>query len=176
MSIWYYAGPDRQQHGPVTADALRELVGTGQLDASTLVWREGMPQWRPLAEVSADLGLVPDRLPEPDPAPGMPGAGANPYAAPTAPAYAAAAPRTPVEPIPNHLVWGILTTLLCCWPFGVVSIVYATKVERRRAEGDAEGAWEASRKAKVWALWSAGSVGILVVLGLAFALVGEMSR
>nr|WP_241688423.1 CD225/dispanin family protein [Pseudoxanthomonas composti] len=78
--------------------------------------------------------------------------------------------------MPNHLVWGILTTLLCCWPFGVVAIVYATKVESRRAEGDIEGAWEASRKARLWALWSAGSVGIAVVVGIAFAVITEMTR
>ena len=25
--------------------------------------------------------------------------------------------------IPNHLVWAILSTLFCCLPFGIVSIV-----------------------------------------------------
>lgn len=176
MSNWYYAGSDRQQHGPVSAEALKELIGTGHIDAYTLVWREGMPQWVALAEVSAELGLAMGTASVPPPVQPVPGTAGNPYAAPSTPAYTTPQAHAPVGPIPNHLVWGILTTLLCCWPFGVVAIVYATKVESRRAEGDIEGAWEASRKARLWALWSAGSVGIAVVVGIAFAVITEMTR
>ena len=50
------------------------------------------------------------------------------------------------------------------------------EMESRAAEGDIEGAWEASRKARLWALWSAGSVGIAVVVGIAFAVITEMTR
>ncbi len=59
------------------------------------------------------------------------------------------------EVIPNHLVWAILTTLFCCLPLGIVSIVYASRVDGLRAAGDTAGAREASRKAKLWAIWSA---------------------
>ena len=34
-------------------------------------------------------------------------------------------PQSTGEYIPNHMVWAILTTLFCCLPLGVVSIVYA---------------------------------------------------
>jgi len=56
--------------------------------------------------------------------------------------------------VPNNLVWAILTTLFCCLPLGIVSIVYAAQVDGRRAAGDIAGAQEASRKAGFWA-WCA---------------------
>ena len=33
------------------------------------------------------------------------------------------------EYVPNNLVWAILTTLFCCLPLGIVSIVHAAKVD-----------------------------------------------
>ena len=60
------------------------------------------------------------------------------------------------EYIPNHLVWSILSTLFCCLPLGIVSIVYASQVDGKRAAGDIAGAREASGKAKFWAMLSAG--------------------
>ncbi|MBB5878278.1 MULTISPECIES: CD225/dispanin family protein [Xanthomonas] len=76
--------------------------------------------------------------------------------------------------VPNNLVWAILSTLFCCLPLGIVSIVYASQVDGRRAAGDIAGAREASRKAGLWALWSALAGPILIALwfllfgGLAF--------
>jgi hypothetical protein len=42
----------------------------------------------------------------------------------------------PPPPKPdNNMVWGILTTILCCLPLGIVSIVYASKVDSYYAAG-----------------------------------------
>jgi len=50
---WYYAiGRDRQ--GPVNQVELGRLATAGEVSADTLVWREGMPQWKPYREVSND--------------------------------------------------------------------------------------------------------------------------
>lgn len=57
--------------------------------------------------------------------------------------------------VPNHLVWAILSTLFCCLPLGIVSIVFAAQVNGKLAAGDVQGAQEASDKAKKWAMWSA---------------------
>ena len=38
--------------------------------------------------------------------------------------------QPPVKPS-NNLVWAILTTICCCLPFGIVSIVYAAKVRKK---------------------------------------------
>ncbi|MFY9913998.1 MAG: CD225/dispanin family protein [Nocardioidaceae bacterium] len=76
--------------------------------------------------------------------------------------------QQPFEPKPDsNLVWGILTTVLCCLPFGVVSIVYAAKVDGLWRGGDIGGAREAADKAKNWAIASALS-GV-VIGGIYFA-------
>jgi hypothetical protein len=70
-------------------------------------------------------------------------------------------PKFPPE---NHLIWAILSTLFCCWPVGIVSIVYASKVESTFNRGDYNGALEASNKAKKWAIISAISAVVFWVL------------
>lgn len=74
------------------------------------------------------------------------------------------------EYVPNHLVWAILSTLFCCLPLGIVSIVYAAQVDGKRAAGDIAGAREASGKAKFWALLSAALMLIPALLYLIFLL------
>jgi hypothetical protein len=74
------------------------------------------------------------------------------------------------EFVPNHLVWAILSTLFCCLPLGIVSIVYAAQVDGKRAAGDIAGAREASGKAKFWALLSAALMLIPALLYLLFLL------
>jgi len=82
--------------------------------------------------------------------------------------------------IPNNLVWAILSTLLCCLPLGIVSIVYAAQVNGKLAAGDVTGAQESADKAKKWAMWSAIAWLILVVLYVLFFVVmggiGAMSN
>lgn len=73
-------------------------------------------------------------------------------------------PSTQGPYVPNHLVWAILSTLFCCLPLGIVSIVFAAQVDGKRAAGDLAGAQDASRKALNWALASALIGPILVAL------------
>jgi len=78
-------------------------------------------------------------------------------------------------PPPNHLVWAILTTLFCCLPFGIVSIVFAAQVNSKWAAGDVAGAHESSQKARRWAMVSA-IVGIVVIgLYLVVVLIGGLA-
>ncbi len=70
-------------------------------------------------------------------------------------------------PVPNYLVQAILTTLFCCLPFGIVSIVYAAQVNGKVAAGDRAGALESSRKAKTWA-WVALGTGLVLIFGYVF--------
>lgn len=55
MSQWYYAQDD-EQHGPVTAAALKEMAQLGTLGRHDLIWREGMQRWAPAHKVR---GLFP---------------------------------------------------------------------------------------------------------------------
>ncbi len=73
--------------------------------------------------------------------------------------------QQPLEPKPDsNLVWGILSTVLCCLPFGVVSIVYAAKVDGLWRGGDVGGAREAADKAKNWAIASAVAGVVIAVI------------
>jgi hypothetical protein len=64
-------------------------------------------------------------------------------------------------PPPNYLVWAILTTIFCCLPLGIASIVFAAQVNGKYAAGDYAGAKASSDKAKQFAIWSA-IVGVVV--------------
>jgi hypothetical protein len=70
--------------------------------------------------------------------------------------------------VPNNLVWAILSTLFCCLPLGIVSIVYAARVDGLRAAGDIDGARDAASKAGRWALFAALSGPVLIVLWFVF--------
>jgi hypothetical protein len=76
--------------------------------------------------------------------------------------------------VPNNLVWAILTTLFCCLPAGIVSIVYAAQVNGKLAAGDIAGARESSDNAKKWAMWSAiiAVVGMVLYFGFIMAMGG----
>jgi uncharacterized RDD family membrane protein YckC len=49
---WYYACRGKQA-GPVTQEQFDELLGSGKIQADTLVWREGMTDWAPYREAGA---------------------------------------------------------------------------------------------------------------------------
>ena len=62
----------------------------------------------------------------------------------------------------------ILSTIFCCLPLGVVSIIFAAQVDSKYAAGDYAGAEESSKKAKQFMIWAIVA-GIVVLVGyLAF--------
>ena len=72
-------------------------------------------------------------------------------------------PQMPQKP-DNYLVWAILSTLLCCLPFGIVAIVKSSKVATLWYAGNHAEAIQASNDAKKWSIISAvvGLVGGLL--------------
>ncbi|GAA2281261.1 hypothetical protein GCM10010149_26920 [Nonomuraea roseoviolacea subsp. roseoviolacea] len=75
------------------------------------------------------------------------------------------APQTPPD---NHLVAAILTTLFCCLPLGIVSIVKSSQVNSKWQVGDYQGAVQASEEAKTW--WKRSLIAgiiwwVLVIIG-----------
>lgn len=68
-----------------------------------------------------------------------------------------------VPPVSAHLLFAVITTLFCCLPLGLVSLVYASQVQPSVDRGDYLGAQLASQRARRWALWSFG-FGVLTVL------------
>lgn len=108
----------------------------GNLTCSATIYLLGSPS--PSTEVHPDD--LPTRAPA---APGSYGPGAG------------------GAPPPNYLVWAILSTILCCVPAGIVSIVFATKVNSKWQAGDQAGALKASNNAKTWAIVAA-VLGVIV--------------
>ncbi|PWD49600.1 hypothetical protein C8046_01620 [Serinibacter arcticus] len=93
---------------------------------------------------------------------GIPPSDSNPFGTPPPPPaapyspYSSAYASGPVgTPPANNLVWAILTTVLCCLPAGVVSIVFAAQVNSKWAMGDAAGAQRSAANARTWAIVSA---------------------
>jgi hypothetical protein len=81
------------------------------------------------------------------------------------------------DQVPNYLIPAIISAL-CCLPLGVVAIIFAAQVNGKVASGDMAGAFNASRKAKMFsyiaiglglALWvcyfifGAGLVGLSIL-------------
>ena len=50
MSLWYY-GLNGDQHGPVDENEIRAMLASGMINGQTIVWRDGMAEWLPIAEV-----------------------------------------------------------------------------------------------------------------------------
>ena len=78
--------------------------------------------------------------------------------------------NTTSQNIENHLVLAILTTLFCCLPFGIVSIVYAVQVNSALAARNYELAKTNSEKAKYWgivSLWIGLAINAISLIGMA---------
>ena len=90
------------------------------------------------------------------------------------------APQSPQQDVPNYLVPAILTTVFCCLPLGIVSIVYAAQVNSKLQVGDRAGALESSRNARMWAWISFGSglvlIGLPIVGYLLLVVVGLIAQ
>ncbi len=155
---YYHNGVDK--FGPFSKE---ELHAKG-ITLDTQVWCEGMTDWAPARNVSELNALF--------------GAPTTPPITPVVPPVTPP-PATPINntqqqqrqiPPSSNLIWGILTTIFCCLPFGIVSIVYACKVESTFYSGNVVMAQEYSKLAGRWALIAA-IVGF-VVFAIYFLAVG----
>jgi hypothetical protein len=78
-----------------------------------------------------------------------------------------------VPPPSSNLIWGILTTIFCCLPFGIVSIVYASRVDSLWYAGYHDESRRNAKKAGNWALISAiSAVAFWVLYILFFVIIG----
>jgi Interferon-induced transmembrane protein/zinc-ribbon domain len=77
--------------------------------------------------------------------------------------------------INNWLIPAIFSTVCCCLPLGIVSIVYAAQVNGKLAGGDFAGAKQSADNAKMW-FWIAFGLGIaLNIVGFFFGLIGGLA-
>lgn len=63
---WYVRPPSGGQYGPARGDVFRKWLTEGRVNAESLVWRDGWPDWRPAGPLFPQLG---GRRPPPPPEP-----------------------------------------------------------------------------------------------------------
>lgn len=157
--MWYYS-KNGMQLGPLSQEEISSKAKGGEIQASDLIWREGMTDWKPLAQVAEFQGLASPTTPPPVSMGNVPVRQPVAYPAGYAPGS-----------VPNYLWQSIVVTVLCCLPFGVVSIIHAAKVDSLLAQGDIVGANAASQSAKKWAIAGVASWGAVIALYVLFFLV-----
>ena len=153
--MWYYS-ENNQQLGPVSEDDLKQKARSGGLKPTTLVWKDGMSDWKPIADLP-ELAISMQNHSAPvatSTVPGPPAALVNPYASPQSgtvqsPAMQMSSPA-PYINSGGILAFAIVSTIMCCPPFGIPGIVYAAKINGQLAAGDLMGAQESARKSKMW--------------------------
>ncbi len=177
----YYYVKDGQRLGPIVPEQFAASGVTGE----TLVWTQGMTDWKAastIPELAAYLSMAPvpppyepepqpQVQPQPQPQPQSYGYGQGGYnqggynqGGYGGQMYGAAGQPSYTPPPGNNMVWAILTTLFCCLPFGIVSIVYASKVDNLWAMGNHQAALDAKRKSKNWAIAAAVSALVVTIL------------
>ena len=149
--------------GPLSLDALK----SAPISRTTFVWNNSLPNWVEAGSLPELAEVFVSAVPPPPVVSYSPNS-ANNYT--TGNSYNN--PDRPPMP-ENYLVWAILSTILCCWPIGIASIIYAAKVGSAYNAGDYQGAISASANAKKWAIITACVGGILLlVVGIFYAIVG----
>ncbi len=164
FSMQWFTGKNGTTAGPFTEAEMQRMAGSGELNPDDLVWREGDANWQAAKMVAtffpALAALAAPMLSIPPPM--NPPPGANPYyAAPRFQESFQAEASTPRPP--NHLVWSIVTTLLCCLPLGIAAIIYSCKVEGLHLSGNTKGAIQAANTAKTLNFVSL-LLGVLIIL------------
>lgn len=164
MNEQIYYAEGNQRRGPFTLEEIRSF----NLQPNTLIWYKGLSEWVPICQApltSSFYMQAPVNGYQQQPQSQGYGYQQQPQA--HGYGYQQQNPLQAPEKPDTYMVWAILTTLLCCLPFGIVSIVYASKVDTLYFAGRYDEAEEASRKAKNWATWSAISAIIVIVAYIA---------
>lgn len=171
MNRYFYIDTEGKQKGTFSPQELRQE----QVKKDTLVWTQGMEQWKRADEV-AELSLLFDTASTMQ----------TQYTA-SAQTSASPTPQTPQLMPKSWMVESILVTILpfmLCSSFfsllGIIAIVYAAQVESFFNRGDYDASLQASREAGKWtriALWIAIGWVLLIIIAiiLMFVFVGSMA-
>ncbi len=173
MNRYFYIGADGKQRGTFSPEELR----VENIRRETLVWTQGMDQWKRADEVE-DLQYIFQTS----------------YNPPTHHFTEIKEEAQKIQPMPKSwLIESILVTLLpfaFCGSFlsliGIVAIVFAAQVESSYSRGDYDASLEASRSAGKWtriSLWIfiawvvlilAAVVLLVGLLGYSFTGLGDL--
>ncbi|HMR17878.1 MAG TPA: CD225/dispanin family protein [Sphingobacterium sp.] len=160
----YHYSDGINSYGPVS---LEELIAKN-IGPDTLVWSEDLVTWTKAKEV-AELRYLFATTPPTSPLVSQP-----------PPTPAGSFEKNTQRPPKTYLIESILTTIFCCWPLGIPSIIYASRVEKKFYAGDIEGAEADSANARKWmiinliacvVLW----IAYFAVFGFAFFLAPSLN-
>lgn len=144
--------------GPFSVEELKAKGITGD----TYVWAEGMPNWVHAKNVPELSDILPN-----DSQPYFKESSQIPPQFPNTPTSSPYSQRME-QPPKSYLLETILTTIFCCWPLGIPSIIYASRVEKKFYAGDVMGAELDSANAKKW-MWI--NVGVCVGLWVLYFII-----
>jgi len=178
MNNWYYS-KDGGQQGPVALEQLQQMIQSGEIPSSSLVWKQGMGDWVAAATLE-EFGTTTAEVQTSSAVAPVAGEEVSPYAAPSAPVQNQGGFMQPsgMGKMPSsHLAQSIVLTVLtpfccCCLPLGVAPLVFSILVTNRYGAGDYEGSMKASSTAKTLCL----VLWILVGIGLVLRLVGMFTK
>lgn len=176
MNRYFYIDAEGKQKGTFSPEELRQEG----VKRDTLVWTQGMDQWKRAEETEELYSLFSDRYSEPQ--------AIEDQAAVRYDRQGEPAETQQIQPMPKTwLVESILVTIL---PFmfcssllsllGIIGIVYAAQVESFYNRGDWAASLESSRSAAKWtkiAMWIAiGWIALMIIaLILIFIFIGSLS-
>lgn len=144
----FYIAVNGHHEGPFDL----EQLNAHDITPSTLVWNETMTEWTPAGNVPYLVENLFNKQPRVTPPP----IGQPPHQTSAEYAPGGYYGQQAVPPCPNSWhVPSILATILCCLPFGVIGIVYASKVNSLYFAGKYD---EAVRNANIARNWTIASI------------------
>lgn len=151
--MWYFM-QGGQQTGPISDADFRQMIASGQVNALTMIWKEGMANWVQAGSVPELAGAFPTAGQPTGQSAGMP---------PAPGAYAPAAAN-----IPDYLIWSIVETLCCCQPFGIVAIVFSIQANSAKTYGRFDEAAQKAHTAKQFVIWGfvLGAIAWITMIAL----------
>ena len=165
MSRYFYIDIEGKQKGTFSPDELREE----HVKRDTLVWTQGMEQWKRAEEVDELHFLFSDIS---DNYQTARTAQTSQYSQPTASFEAESRPPMPKTWLVESILVTILPFILCSSflsLLGIIGIVYAAQVESFYNRGDYNASLESSHSAGKWtkiAMWIAIAWFLLIVIAL----------
>lgn len=161
MKYWFIL--NNKQVGPIEAEDLNQV----DFSANTPAWHEGLRDWIPAGQIEVLRAVIDSRETATwsanyNAAPANEAYTPQPQSA----AYANQQPRRTISTMAqseerpsNYLVWAIISTLLCNLIFGIIAIIFASKVNPAFDKGD----YAAARRNSERAQWF---IIISIVLGV----------
>lgn len=165
---WFYA-KNAQQLGPISEEDFSKKCASGEILATDLVWKEGMPDWLPLSQVTGQSLAQKVNTPIDLTKPPESNVG-NVMMVQPPPVDVRFIPQR----IPNYqwqsivaLVLGCIQTMTICIPLGlvfsIIAMVYSNKVEPYFMQQNYLAAQDASKNAKIFMILSFSMSGMIIL-------------